>query len=63
VADDALTVDTAVIEECGLWAVDIVVVFADGIVCERIDTHRSKDRAELAASLIKRAAERSCRAV
>jgi hypothetical protein len=60
-ADEALSVDTMVIEERGRWAVDIVVVFADGIVRKRIDTHPTKARAELSARLIKRAAERDIR--
>jgi hypothetical protein len=60
-ADEALSVDTVVIEERGRWAVDIVVVFADGIVRKRIDTHPTKARAELSARMIKRAAERDIR--
>ena len=60
-ADEALSVDTVVVEECGRWAVDIVVVFADGIVRKRIDTHPTKTRAELSARMIKRAAERDIR--
>ena len=57
-AEEARTVDTVVVPERGHWAVDIVVVFDDGVVRKRIDTHRTRGRAELAASLIKRAAER-----
>lgn len=57
-ADDAQDVQTVVVEDCGQWAVDVVVVFADGVVRKRINTHRTKERAELAADLIKRAAER-----
>lgn len=60
-ADEALSVDTVVCEERGRWAVDIVVVFADGIVRKRIDTHPTKARAELSARMIKRAAERDIR--
>ncbi len=56
--DDALDVQTVVVEDRGQWAVEVVVVFADGVVRKRINTHRSKERAELAADLIKRAAER-----
>jgi hypothetical protein len=56
--DDALAVETVVTEERGRWAVDIVVVFADGVIRKRIDTHPTKARAELSARLIKRAAER-----
>ncbi len=59
--DEALDVQTVVVEERGRWAVDIVVVFADGVVRRRIDTHHTKSRAELSARLIKRAAERDIR--
>ena len=31
-ADEALDVHTVVVEERGRWAVDIIVVFADGVV-------------------------------
>jgi hypothetical protein len=57
-ADAAHDVQTVVLYEHGRWAVDIVVVFADGVVRKRIDTYLRKDRAEIAADLIKRAAER-----
>ena len=60
-AEEALSVDTVVFAERGRWAVDIVVVFADGIVRKRIDTHPTKARAELSARMIKRAAERDIR--
>lgn len=60
-ADEALDVQTVVVEECGRWAVEIIVVFADGVVRRRIDTHATKRRAELSAGLIKRAAERNIR--
>ena len=56
--DEALDVQTVVVEERGRWAVEIVVVFADGVVRKRIDTHATRARAELSAGLIKRAAER-----
>ncbi len=57
-ADEARAVDTVVVHEQGHWAVDIVVVFDDGVVRKRIATHRTRRRADLAADLIKRAAER-----
>ena len=57
-AEQALDVQTVVVEENGRWAVDIVVVFADGVVRKRINTHATKARAELAADLIRRAANR-----
>ncbi|MGI9124165.1 MAG: hypothetical protein ACR2JM_05375 [Mycobacterium sp.] len=56
--DDALDVQTVVVEERGQWAVEIIVVFADGVVRKRISTYRTKARAEISADLIKRAAER-----
>lgn len=57
-ADEAVDVQTVVVEERGRWAVEIIVVFADGVVRKRIDTHATKARAELAADLIRRAAQR-----
>ncbi len=57
-ADEALDVQTVVVEESGRWAVDIVVVFADGVVRRRINTHYTKARADIAADLIRRAANR-----
>ncbi|MEE6140223.1 hypothetical protein SKC41_28375 [Mycobacterium sp. 050128] len=60
-ADEALSVDTVVSEERGRWAMDVVVIFADGVVRKRIDTHPTKARAELSARMIKRAAERDIR--
>jgi hypothetical protein len=59
--DEALDVQTVVVEERGRWAVEIVVVFADGVVRKRINTHHTKARAELSANLIRRAAERDIR--
>ncbi|KAA0120883.1 hypothetical protein CIW51_02235 [Mycolicibacterium sp. P9-22] len=56
-----MAVETVVVPERGRWAVDIIVVFADGIVRKRIDTHPTQARAELSARMIKRAAERDIR--
>ncbi len=56
--DEALDVQTVVVPDRGRWAVEIVVVFADGVVRKRINTHATKARADLAADLIRRAAER-----
>lgn len=56
--DEALDVQTVVVEERGRWAVEIVVVFADGVVGK--DRHPCQPgRAELSANLIRRAAERN----
>ncbi|MDX1882165.1 hypothetical protein [Mycolicibacterium sp. 120270] len=60
-ADEAFSVETVVTEERGRWVVDIIVVFADGVVRKRIDSHPTKARAELSARMIKRAAERDIR--
>ncbi len=57
-ADNAHDVQTVVVEDRGRWAVEIVVVFDDGVVRKRINTHATKARAELAADLIRRAADR-----
>lgn len=59
--DNAVDVQTVVVEERGRWAVEVVVVFDDGVVRTRIDTYPTKARAELSAGLIKRAAERDIR--
>jgi len=59
--DEALDVQTVVVPERGRWAVDIIVVFADGVVRNRIDTFPTEARAQLSARLIKRAAERDLR--
>ncbi|HJT03775.1 MAG TPA: hypothetical protein VJ757_09125 [Pseudonocardiaceae bacterium] len=60
-ADNALGVDTLVYLEKGRWAVDISVLFRDGVVRHRIETYPTKKRAEISARLIKRAAERDLR--
>jgi len=57
-ADDAQDVQTEVVADRGRWAVEIIVVFNDGVVRKRISTHPTKARAELSADLIKRVAER-----
>jgi hypothetical protein len=57
-ADDAQDVQTEVVADRGRWAVEIIVVFTDGVVRKRISTHPTRARAELSADLIKRAAER-----
>lgn len=58
-ADEALDVQTVVVSDPGRrWAVEIIVVFADGVVRKRISTHPTRARAELSADLIKRTAER-----
>ena len=56
--DQALDVQTVVVEESGRWFVEIIVVFADGVVRKRIHSHATLARAELAADLIRRTADR-----
>lgn len=56
--EDALAVETYVDEQRGQWIVSIAVVFADGVVRREIGTYRSRRRAEIAASWVKRGAER-----
>ena len=58
---NASWVETVIEYEYGRWAVDAVVVFADGVTRHRIDTYPTEPRAEISARLIKRAAERELR--
>jgi hypothetical protein len=51
-------VETVVVADHGLWHVDIVVVYPDGVVRRRVNSYRSERLAEVAARLIKRGAER-----
>jgi hypothetical protein len=57
-ADEAIAVDTFVRESRGQFSVDITVMFPDGGVTRTIDTYRTRRRAEIAATWIKRAAAR-----
>lgn len=54
----ALSVETVIVPEKGLWAVDIIVIFPDGVVRRRIDTYRTETLAKISAKYIRRAAER-----
>jgi hypothetical protein len=56
--DRAYEVETYVEHRNGTWEVDIVVIFDDEIVRKTINTFRTERRAEIAASWIKRAAQR-----
>lgn len=58
---DAASVETVVTPERGRWLVELVVVFGDGVVRHRIATFPTRERAELSARLMKRAAERDLR--
>lgn len=54
----AHSVETAVVLERGQWAVDIIVLFDDEVVRERISVYRTERLARISADLIKRTAER-----
>ena len=54
----AFAVETAVVEERRQWHVEIVVVFEDEVVRRRVGTYYTEKRAQIAADLIKRTAER-----
>lgn len=56
--DRAEGVETVVTEERGRWIVEIVVVFADGVVRRRINDYPTRRRAEIAADWIRRTADR-----
>lgn len=56
--EDAFGVETFIEQRRGQWVVSIAVAFADGVVRHEINTYRSQRRAEVAASWIKRAAQR-----
>ncbi|MGY2876096.1 hypothetical protein ACVW00_003286 [Marmoricola sp. URHA0025 HA25] len=56
--DPAYAVDTVVVEERRQWHVEIVVVFEDEVVRRRVGTYFTERRAQIAADLIKRTAER-----
>ncbi len=55
---EALAVETYVERRAGQWVVDIVVVFADEVVRTTINTYHTERMANIAASWIKRAAQR-----
>jgi hypothetical protein len=54
----ALAVETYVEQDRGRWVVEIVVVFPDEVVRRRVNDYPSKRHAEIAASWIKRGAQR-----
>jgi hypothetical protein len=54
----ALGVEVEVLPVKGQWAVDIVVIFPDGVVRQRIATYSTEARARISARCIKRGAER-----
>lgn len=56
--DPAIAVETFVRHERGRFHVDIVVAFPDGAVRRTVNDYRSRREAEIAASWIRRAADR-----
>ena len=54
----ATDVQTRVFEESGRWVVEILVIFPDEAVRKTIASYPTRRRAEIAATWIKRAAER-----
>lgn len=54
----ALAVETSVVEDRGRWAVEIVVIFPDEAIRRRVNSYPSRRQAEIAASWVKRAAQR-----
>ncbi len=57
----ATAVETYVEAERGQWRVDLAVFFDDEVVVRTINTYRTERKAIVAASWIKRAAERDIR--
>ena len=56
--DQPLAVETYVTEQSGRWVVQIAVIFPDEAVRKTVNDYNSKREAEIAASLIKRGANR-----
>lgn len=56
--DQPLAVETYVTEQSGRWVVEIVVIFPDEAIRKKVNEYNSKREAEIAASLIKRGANR-----
>ena len=56
--DQPLAVETYVTEQSGRWVVEIAVIFPDEAVRKAVNDYNSKREAEIAASLIKRGANR-----
>ncbi len=57
----ATAVETYVEPERGQWRVDLAVFFDDEVVVRTINTYRTERKATVAASWIRRAAERDIR--
>lgn len=56
--DHAIAVETYVEERNGRWVVEIVVIFPDEAVRKTINDYPTKRHAEVAASWMKRGAQR-----
>ncbi|MFW2382132.1 MAG: hypothetical protein ACN4GZ_10265 [Acidimicrobiales bacterium] len=57
-SDQPIATETFVELDGGVWHVDIVVVFSDEAVRRRVNTYRTRREAEIAATWIRRAADR-----
>jgi hypothetical protein len=57
--EEALAVETYVERIRGQWEVSVAVIFADEVVRKSISTYHTERQANIAASWIKRAAERN----
>jgi hypothetical protein len=57
--EEALAVETYVEPVRGQWEVSMAVIFADEVVRKTISTYHTERQANIAASWIKRAAERN----
>ncbi|HWL45667.1 MAG TPA: hypothetical protein VNQ73_22185 [Ilumatobacter sp.] len=55
---EAWGVETSVVCEHGQWFVEIDVCFDDGVVHRRLGSYFTRQHAEIAASWVKRTAER-----
>lgn len=58
IGNEAIAVETFVSEDSGRWKVEIVVIFPDEAVRRTVNHYRTRRHAEIAASWIKRAAQR-----
>jgi len=56
--EEPLAVETYVTEQSGRWVVEIVVIFPDQAIRKTVNDYNTKRHAEIAASLIKRGANR-----
>lgn len=55
---ETIGVETHVRNESGEWLVDLAVAFSDGVVRHTVNKYRTEREARIAASWIRRAADR-----